>query len=102
MFCKIFLFFSCAAGEGVNMGGHDGFHYLEYMVACAMAGVEMGIGVISRQSLCQICNLFVRLQTVEQVETSYNGVNGPRTCRQNVFQSVMSTAGKQQSVGVEF
>ena len=52
MFCEIFLFFSCAAGEGVELSGHDGLHELENMVACAMAGVEMGVGVISRQSLC--------------------------------------------------
>ena len=35
MFCKIFLFFSCAAGEGVELGGHDGLHEFEYMVAMA-------------------------------------------------------------------
>jgi len=46
------LFDDGAAGEGVELSGHDGLHELENMVACAMAGVEMGVGVISRQSLC--------------------------------------------------
>ena len=36
----------------MELSGHDGLHEFEYMVACAMAGVEMGVGVISRQSLC--------------------------------------------------
>lgn len=27
------LFYDGAAGEGVNMGGHDGLHEFEYMVA---------------------------------------------------------------------
>lgn len=45
-FAILFLFLSCAAGEGVELSGHDGLHELENMVACAMAGVEMGVGVI--------------------------------------------------------
>ena len=74
-----------AAGEGGELGGHDGLHEFEYMVACAMAGIELRLGIIGFQSLSQSFNLFVRLQTIEQMETTNNGMNGPRTCGQNVL-----------------
>ena len=61
------------------------------MVTSAMAGVELGLGIVGLQSLRKFDEFLFRFLTVEQMETSDNGMNWPRTSGQNVLQTAMCT-----------
>jgi len=64
------------------------------MDTCAMTGIEVSIGIVGFQSLSQGLYFFVCLLSVEQVEPTDNGMNGPGTGRKNVLQSAMSATRK--------
>ena len=66
-----------------------------------MAGVESCFRILGSQPLSQSRQFFFRLLAVEQVETSDDGTNWPRTSRQNVLKTAMGTACKQQTVDIQ-
>ena len=66
-----------------------------------MAGVELRIRITGFKSLRQCFYFFLALLTIEQVETTYNGMNGVGTSRQNILQSAMGTACEEQPIGVQ-
>ena len=53
------------------------------------------------ESMSQNRQFFFRLQTIKQMETSDNGMNRPRTSRQNVLQTTVCAARKQQTIDIQ-
>ena len=66
-----------------------------------MACIELGMGKIGFQPLSQCIYFFRGLLSVEQVETTDNGMNWPRTSFQHILQATMSTARKQESAYIK-
>ena len=61
--------------------------------------VRLRIGV--RQSVGEFTEFILQLMPVEQMETTYDFVYGKRCGSKDVFQSTVSTASKQQAMGIE-
>lgn len=90
-----------STAERVKLVAHQRLENSENMVASTMAGVEPSLWILGFQSLRKSGEFFFCLVSVEQMESSDYGMNWPRTSSQNVFQTAMRTARKQQTIDVQ-
>ena len=90
-----------STAERVKLVAHHLLENSKNMVASAMAGVEPSLWILGFQSLRKSGEFFFCLVSVEQMESSDYGMNWPRTSSQNVFQTAMRTARKQQTIDVQ-
>ena len=90
-----------STAERVKLVAHHLLENSKNMVASAMAGVEPSLWILGLQSLRKSGEFFFCLVSVEQMESSDYGMNWPRTSSQNVLQTAMCTARKQQNIDVQ-
>lgn len=85
----------------MQLVAHRLFHNGVSNVTCAMAGIELCLGIILRQSLCETDQLVLRLMAVQQMETTqYSGYRLGTSC-QDVLQAIVGAACEKQPVNVE-
>ena len=66
-----------------------------------MACIESSIWIIYFQAMCQCIYFLHCFISVEQVETTDDSMDRPRTGFQNINQPTMGTASKQESVHIK-
>ena len=76
-------------------------HHHECVVARAMAGVELGVGIVFRQSCGKCGKVVICLLSVEQMEAANHRMYGPGAGGEDILKSVVGTAGEKQPVGIE-
>jgi len=85
----------------VYLAGHDALQGRKYRIACAMAGVESGLRIAQLQPVSKRKEFLASLIAVEQVEASHHFADRVRTGCEDVFESVMGTARKQQAFHIQ-
>lgn len=80
---------------------HDALERGEDGIACAMAGIELGVGITLDEPLAQGCQFAGLLIIVEQMETANDRVEGMGTSLKNILQATMGTSCEEQPFGVE-
>ena len=84
----------------MNVISHECFESSKDFITSTMAGVEQCFGIGFCKPFCELGEFFRSFMVIKQVETSDNGMNRPRTSRQNVLQTTMGTACKQQAIDI--
>ena len=72
-----------------------------YLVASAMTGMELRLGIGFHKSLGQGCELVLRLMSVQQMESTDNRFDWPRTRCKNIFQTTMGATCEEQTFCVK-
>ena len=80
---------------------HDILQRHKHVISRAVAGMEVRMRIGVRQSVGEFTEFILRLMPVEQMKATYDLVHGKRGGSKDVFQSTVSTASKQQAVGIE-
>ena len=80
---------------------HDALERGEDGIACAMAGIELGVGITLDEPLAQGCQFVCLLIVVEQMETANDRVEGMGTSLKNILQATMSAPCEEQPFCVE-
>ncbi len=76
-------------------------HHHECVVARAMAGVELGVGIVFRKSCGKCGQVVVCLLSVKQMETANHRIDGPGAGGEDILKSAVGTAGEKHPGGIE-
>ena len=84
----------------MKLAAHCRLQRSESLVACAMTGVELCMGIAFQESLGQRSEFVHRLVVIEQMESAHNRMNGIGTRRKNILQATVGAAREEQAVCV--
>ena len=73
---------------------HDRFERSEDFITCTMAGVELSFGIFGFQPLSQGCEFLFALVVIQQMKSSYDGMDRVGTCHQDILKTAMGTTRK--------
>lgn len=91
----------CSAGKGLQKFSHFALEDGEDLISGAMAGVDVGMGIVVLQAMGEEVEFFFRLVVVQTMKASYGHVHFPRTGGEDIFDAAMCASREEHSFGIE-
>ena len=91
----------CSAGKGLQKFSHFALEDGEDLISGAMAGVDVGMGIVVLQTMGEEVEFFFRLVVVQTMKASYGHVHFPRAGGEDILDAAMCASREEHSFGIE-
>ena len=90
-----------SAGKGLQKFSHIALEGGKDLIAGAMAGVDVGMGIVVLQAMGEEVEFFFRLVVVQTMKASYGHVHFPRTGGEDILDAAMGASREEHFFGIE-
>ncbi len=91
----------CPASKGLQKFSHLALEGGEDLISGAMAGVDVGMGIVVLQAMGEEVEFFFRLVVVQTMKASYGHVHFPRTGGEDILDTAMCAPREEHTFGIE-